>query len=87
MTVSQSVTQSFAILGVVVDTVAPAITVTFARLVNGADIGGPTYRLEGAEYGAVFGVPGDANKTRGADMADAMYAAALAAGVITGTAD
>lgn len=86
MGVSKSITQEYVISGVRVDMATPALDVSFDRLLDGVNVGGPTMRLDGEAFGAVFGVSGNAAKTRAADLADALYQAALDAGIITGVA-
>ena len=84
MPVSHTSTDSYVIAGITVDMGGPALDVAFNRFVDGQQIGGPTMRLEGDAFLAVFGVPGDPGKPRAIDMADALYNAALTAGIITG---
>jgi len=84
MPVTSTVTQAYVISGVAVDMATPALTVSFSRTINGADVGGPSLHLEGAAFAAVFNAPADGTKTRADDLSIALYNAAVAAGIISG---
>jgi hypothetical protein len=83
--VTQSISQIYTITDIRVNMGTPSLDVVFSRTIDGIPVDTATFTLDGAAFGAIFGVPGDVTKPRGQDLSDSLYNAAIAAKVIAGT--
>jgi hypothetical protein len=84
MPVTKTSTLSYTFLSATANLDGPSCSVTFKQALDGVPTGEVCMVLQGDQFNALFGVSGDASKTRAVDLADAIYAAALAQGVIQG---
>jgi hypothetical protein len=63
----------------------PAMTVTFNHIVDGQVVGEISWQLPGPTFMALFGQPSDGSTMLAQWITTAIYTAAVANGVITGT--
>ncbi len=66
-------------------TPSPAMTVTFNHIIDGSIVANPSFQLTGAAFLALFTNPSDGVTALATWIENAIYAAAITAGVISGT--
>jgi len=85
MPIIKTSTTTHIVTAINVDMSGPAIEVVFTRFVDGVAIDNVRVPVAGEDFDAVFGVPGDSNKSRADDIADTLNAFAVTKGFIDGT--
>jgi hypothetical protein len=65
--------------------VPPYLTVTFNHIVDGQVVGQPSFQFTTAQMAALFGAPGDGTTPLATWITNAIYNAAVSAGVLSGS--
>lgn len=85
MPITKTSTETYVITAINVDMSGPSIEVVFTRFIDGVATSNVRVPVVGDDFAAVFGVPGDPNKSRADDIADTLNAFAVNGGHIQGT--
>ena len=84
MPITRQAVLNHTLMNIQVDMAGLFMECTFIKSMDGIDQGKVVMRIDGQNMLNIIGVPGNLQKTRGADITDAVYEFALASGAISG---